>query len=71
MLNKFIEIILQFHNTLGMLLCVLLFAMIGSFEGMLICSIFAGIIFIVEASECLRRFRNKRKDKRHERKKTT
>ena len=70
-MNKFIECILQFHNTFGMLLCVLLFAMSGSYEGMLMCGIFGGILFIVELTECLRSFRNKCKDKQHERKKNT
>lgn len=71
MIDKLFEILLKFSNTLWMLLCVLLFTMTGSLEGMLICGIFAFIIFVVELYTLVVTKRKKRKGRNHGNQKTT
>lgn len=71
MIDKIIETLLKFSNTLWMLLCVLLFAMTGSFEGMLLCGIFAFIIFVLELGSLLATKRRRHKGQHHGNQKTT
>ena len=73
MFDKIIELLLQFSNTFWMLLCVLIFAMTGSFEGMLISGVFAIVVFIMEVFSCIQRVKKnkRRKERTHGNQKVT
>lgn len=73
MFDRIIGSLLQFSNTFWMLLCVLIFAMIGSFEGMLISGVFAIVVFIMEVFSCIQRVKKnkRRKERTHGNQKVT
>lgn len=65
MFNKMIDLLLNFDTTFCMLLSVLLFAMSGILEGMLIFSALALVVFIMELFSCVQKFgKNKRRKER-------
>jgi len=73
MFDKIVESMLQFSNTFWMLLCVLIFAMTGSFEGMLISGVFAVVVLIMELFSCIQRAKKnkRRKERTHGNQKVT
>ena len=73
MFNKLIDLLSNFNSTFCMLLSVLIFAMSGILEGMLLFAVLALVVFIMELLSCIQKFRKnkRRKERTHGNQKVT